>query len=45
MKPWHVTLVLALLLLGVAAGCASTDTGQPTPPLSGPALVMFYTDN
>jgi len=37
--------IIGLLALGLAAlaGCASEDVGETA--VTGPALIMFYTDN
>lgn len=34
------------LLLGLVTACGgTTPAGEPAPEITGPALVMFYTDN
>lgn len=46
MRVWWRLLLLMLLIGGVTAACGgetAEETGQPQ--LTGPALVMFYTDN
>jgi len=46
MKYWFGIVALLLLALGIAA-CSAGDeeVEESTPTITGPALVMFYSDN
>jgi hypothetical protein len=44
MKPWLWLVILSALMAGLAACNNEKPAGAP-PDLSGPALIMFYTDN
>jgi hypothetical protein len=40
-----LTLILAALFIGLTAACAGQQENTDRSPLSGPALLFFYTDN
>jgi len=44
MKLWLWVTILSALIVGLAACSDEQPAGAP-PDLSGPALIMFYTDN
>ncbi len=44
MKLWLRLVILSVFIVGLAA-CSDEQPAKAPPDLSGPALIMFYTDN